>query len=233
MKPSRPPTSIARPWLLPSPPVGRGSRQGRVNTTSLTTRFAGAGIHEVIEALPAPNFRHLRRMTDHVGLWEHARYTTPRPEHGYCTDDKRGLSPCSAVNSIPLQSSSGSPGSIFGSADAALLKGFPQQAGSGRSVGRRDRVRRLTGGRAIWSLGSAARLGPEEWMRRAALGLFQRQEVRLEVAPSQRLRDPGGLRGADHGSGTCCCPTRLTSWASVLHLSDDPGWPAARAPAGL
>ena len=27
------------------------------------------------------------RMTDDRGMWEHARYTTPRDEHGYCTDD--------------------------------------------------------------------------------------------------------------------------------------------------
>jgi hypothetical protein len=49
--------------------------------------FAGAGTLDVIEAIPAPKFQHLRRMTDHVGLWEHAKYTIPRSEHGYCTDD--------------------------------------------------------------------------------------------------------------------------------------------------
>jgi hypothetical protein len=36
---------------------------------------------------PAPTFTHLRRLTDAGGLYEHARGTTPRREHGYCVDD--------------------------------------------------------------------------------------------------------------------------------------------------
>ncbi len=39
-----------------------------------------------------PVFDHLDRMTDERGLFEHARYDEPRPEHGYCLDDAaRGL----------------------------------------------------------------------------------------------------------------------------------------------
>ena len=37
--------------------------------------------------LPAPSFAHLAALSDSVGLFEHARHRTPRPEHGYCTDD--------------------------------------------------------------------------------------------------------------------------------------------------
>jgi hypothetical protein len=41
---------------------------------------------------PAPSFAHLRRLTGTGGLFEHARGTAPRPEHGYCVDDAaRGL----------------------------------------------------------------------------------------------------------------------------------------------
>jgi hypothetical protein len=36
---------------------------------------------------PVPNFEHLLRMTDGRGTFEHALRSTPRPEHGYCTDD--------------------------------------------------------------------------------------------------------------------------------------------------
>ena len=35
----------------------------------------------------ASRFDHLLRMTDQFGTFEHARFTVPRPEHGYCTDD--------------------------------------------------------------------------------------------------------------------------------------------------
>ena len=36
---------------------------------------------------PQPKFDHLASMTDGRGTFEHARLTSPRPEHGYCTDD--------------------------------------------------------------------------------------------------------------------------------------------------
>jgi len=39
-----------------------------------------------------PRYGHLFALTDEIGLFEHALYTTPRPEHGYCVDDvARGL----------------------------------------------------------------------------------------------------------------------------------------------
>jgi hypothetical protein len=37
--------------------------------------------------VPAPNFAHLRSLTDAGGLYEHANGSAPRPEHGYCVDD--------------------------------------------------------------------------------------------------------------------------------------------------
>ena len=36
---------------------------------------------------PAPDFGHLVSMTDTRGTFEHALFSEPRPEHGYCTDD--------------------------------------------------------------------------------------------------------------------------------------------------
>ena len=36
---------------------------------------------------PPPDFRHLLDMTDQHGTFEHALFTQPRPEHGYCSDD--------------------------------------------------------------------------------------------------------------------------------------------------
>ena len=41
---------------------------------------------------PVPVFDHLLRLTDRRGLFEHARLSVPRREHGYCVDDAaRGL----------------------------------------------------------------------------------------------------------------------------------------------
>lgn len=62
-------------------------------------------------SVPAPSFQHLERLTDAGGLYEHARGTTPRHEHGYCVDDvARGLlvtarepSPGDAVRALRTQ----------------------------------------------------------------------------------------------------------------------------------
>ncbi len=43
-------------------------------------------------AAPPVRFDHLERLTDHIGLFEHAEFIRPRVEHGYCVDDvARGL----------------------------------------------------------------------------------------------------------------------------------------------
>ncbi len=39
-----------------------------------------------IEA-PEPSLTHLKRLTDNTGLYQHAKFTVPNREYGYCTDD--------------------------------------------------------------------------------------------------------------------------------------------------
>ena len=39
------------------------------------------------QRLPQVNLKHLRSMTDHTGVLQHARFTVPNRAHGYCTDD--------------------------------------------------------------------------------------------------------------------------------------------------
>lgn len=39
------------------------------------------------KSLPEPSLEHLQRLTDDTGLFQHARYTIPYREEGYCTDD--------------------------------------------------------------------------------------------------------------------------------------------------
>ena len=198
-----------------------------MSPTNLSSVFAGTGILDVIETLPAVNFQHLRRMTDHVGLWEHARYTTPRPEHGYCTDDNsRAL--------ILLSREPDSSSDVIGLArayfrfvaDAALPEGgFHNRRGADGSwadeIGSDD-----SQGRAIWSLGSAALLGPEDWMRRAALELFHRQEGFASTSPRANafaiLGASEVLTGDPEDAGA---RKALEQWVQVLHVSDDPRWP--------
>jgi hypothetical protein len=114
-------------------------------------------------------------MTDHRGLWEHALYTTPRIEHGYCTDDNaRALivicrHPDPSPDLIELagvyltfirdaQLPDGSFINRRGSAGA-----WTEGAGSDDSQGR-----------ALWAAGTTARQAPEAWMREAALDIFNK-----------------------------------------------------------
>lgn len=181
----------------------------------------------VFHSLPSPRFQHLRRMTDHVGVWEHARYTTPRLEYGYCTDDNaRALivvsrEPHPSLDLVGL-------GRVYLRfvEDAALPQGgFHNRHSADGSwadeIGSDD-----SQGRAIWSLGTAVALGPETWMSRTALELFDRQLDFVSQSPRSNAYAVLGasevlVRDPDHASAR----ESLMRWAGQLHVSADPNWP--------
>ncbi|MHC4488092.1 MAG: glycosyltransferase [Planctomycetota bacterium] len=58
----------------------------------LSVRFIAKAAPSVAGAIssievPEPSLDHLRKLTDDTGLYQHARFTVPSREHGYCTDD--------------------------------------------------------------------------------------------------------------------------------------------------
>lgn len=125
---------------------------------------------------PAPRFDHLRRMTDQRGIWEHALITTPRTEHGYCTDDN--------ARALIVASRQPDPSSdLVGLAEIYLTFLREAQLPDGGFRNRRDghgtwsteRGSDDSQGRALWALGSVARHGPVPWMRNVGLHLFERQ----------------------------------------------------------
>jgi hypothetical protein len=123
--------------------------------------------------LPAPNFDHLKALTNRLGLWEHSQLASPRLEHGFCTDD----------NARALVVVSRQVGSDPGLNElAAIYLAFVLEARTSRGgfhnrrstegawvddVGSDD-----SQGRAWWALGSVARRGHEPWMRRAGIAAF-------------------------------------------------------------
>jgi len=124
---------------------------------------------------PAPSFRHLRRLTDEVGLLEHAAGTVPRYEHGYCTDDvARGLV---TVCREPSPSAD-----LIAMARRYLDFLGRAQAPDGRfrnrlGYDRRWRDEPETGdcwGRALWGLGTAAARGRDPAIRDGSLARFCR-----------------------------------------------------------
>ena len=122
---------------------------------------------------PAPPFQHLLRLTDHVGLLEHADGTTPLPEHGYCVDDvARGLVVVCREPSPRHELVTLAGRYLYFLTQAQAPDGrFRNRLGYDRrwhdDLGTRD-----CWGRALWGLGTAAARGPAAAMREDSLARF-------------------------------------------------------------
>jgi hypothetical protein len=121
--------------------------------------------------VPRPIFSHLRRLTNEFGLWEHALQSTPRKEHGFCTDDNARALVIGAREQIEdvtdllatyirfVLAARKPDGTFHNRRDAAGT--WVDEKGSDDSQGR-----------AWWGFGAIARQAPEEWMRATALEQF-------------------------------------------------------------
>jgi len=124
---------------------------------------------------PDVSFRHLYRLTDQIGILEHAKGIVPRYERGYCVDDvARGLV---VVCREP------SPAHELIALGRRYLYFLGQAQGPGgqfrNRLGYDRRWRDEPGtedcwGRALWALGTAAARGPGEEMRQECLARFGR-----------------------------------------------------------
>jgi len=124
---------------------------------------------------PDVPFRHLQRMTDHVGLLEHAEGIVPRHEHGYCVDDvARGVVVVCREPSPPQELITLGRRYLYFLAQAQAPDGkFRNRLGYDRrwrdQPGTQD-----CWGRALWALGTAAARGPTEGIREDSLARFER-----------------------------------------------------------
>lgn len=125
--------------------------------------------------MPEPRFDHLLRMSDGRGTFEHALLTSPRPEHGYCTDDM------ARVLVVTAREPNATPDVEH---LLAMSLRFLRDA-QGRDGGYKNRMRadghwedRPTfadcWGRSLWGLGTAAARAPESDAGRAAATQFAR-----------------------------------------------------------
>ena len=129
---------------------------------------------------PAPSWAHIARLSDDVGLLEHARNAIVRREHGYCVDDvSRGLLVASRERQPTAQ--------VVGLAERYLAFLTHAQGPDGAFRNRLSYDRRWldepsTGdwwGRALWGLGTAVARCTVPWIRAEAreaflLGVHQR-----------------------------------------------------------
>lgn len=73
--------SVARQY------VSSFERAHRENTTLRRSFFATRTLARRLVDLPEPNLQHLRALTDDTGMLQHALFSIPRYEDGYCVDD--------------------------------------------------------------------------------------------------------------------------------------------------
>lgn len=117
---------------------------------------------------------HLRHLTDEVGLFEHAQFTTPRREHGYCVDDvARAL--------VVVCREPNATAELARMAEVYLAFVVASVQSDGRCHNRRSADGEWTDepslgdwwGRALWGLGVASVHAPTTSMRARALAAFR------------------------------------------------------------
>ncbi|NMA92240.1 MAG: glycosyltransferase [Firmicutes bacterium] len=125
-------------------------------------------------APPAIKLDHLRALTDDTGLFQHAHYTVPDREHGYCTDDNARALIVAAMNWHLFKDPSVLP--LFRIYLSFLLHAYNPGTGRMRNIlpyhrcweeesGSED-----SHGRTVWALGYIAQYPPLE----SLLGLVTR-----------------------------------------------------------
>jgi hypothetical protein len=174
-------------------------------------------------------FQHLAALTDEFGLFEHARLTEPRIEHGYCADDVgRALAVvCREKRSDELDGL------------AAVYLAFLEQAQlpdgrfrNRRSAGRGGRWQDEAGsddaqGRALYGLGVAAASGRPGIADRA-LRVFEAGAAVFD-SPSPRANAWAAIGASEVAvgrPGNRAAPSLLERACPRLgRVAADPGWP--------
>jgi hypothetical protein len=181
---------------------------------------------------PEPVFDHLRRLTDTVGLHEHALGDVPRPEHGYCVDDtaRALVVTCRAADPeldrltrryLDVVLSAISP-------DGRCHNRLTPDGQWDDVPGRGD-----WWGRAVWSLGVAAARGPL-WARDQAVDGFTR--LARQRSTWRRSMAYACLGAAELAATVPQARSLLADAASVVARVDDGGsaspsgwnWPESR-----
>ncbi len=181
-----------------------------------------------VTSATAPGFRHLARMSDDTGLFEHARHAVVRRQHGYCTDDvARGLVIASR-EPVPTPR-------VLRLAECYLAFLTHAQDRSGAFHNRLTHDRRWTDrpgvgdwwGRAMWGLGTAAARDSARWIREEALVAFTLGAVRR--SPHPRAMAFAGLGAAEvlriQPDSTLAATLLVDAAIAVGVPAKDPEWP--------
>jgi len=129
--------------------------------------------------IPEPKLDHLYRMTDEVGLLQHAKFIVPDRVHGYCTDDNaRAL--IVALEAAALTTESERLFELACRYLSFLGHAFNEATGRFRNFMAYDRTwleeqgSEDSHGRAIWGLGMAVALSNHQGLTGFAVQLFDK-----------------------------------------------------------
>ncbi|MEV5558365.1 glycosyltransferase [Nonomuraea wenchangensis] len=175
-----------------------------------------------------PGFKHLLRMSDDTGLFEHARHAVVRREHGYCTDD--------VARGLVIASREPRPAdrlTRLAECYLAFLTHAQDRSGAFRNRLTFDRRwSALPGvgdwwGRAMWGLGTAAARSAIPWIREEALTAFV-------LGAGQRSPHPRAMAFAGLGAAEVLRTAPDSAVAASLLMdsveaigapSENPSWP--------
>ena len=155
--------------------------------------FAARTERDRSQALPAIPLAHLERLTDDVGILQHAKYFVPRREHGYCTDDNaRAL-----IVALKLRRHVENPSAL----DTLIVRylaflehAFNAERGVFRNfLGYDRRWLEEAGapdchGRGIWAAGVAAAETEDRRIKGACLALLRAALPAIDAVPDLRSR---------------------------------------------
>jgi glycosyltransferase involved in cell wall biosynthesis len=143
------------------------------------------------QRLPQINLKHLRSMTDDTGILQHAKFTVPNRDHGYCVDDNaRAL--IVTTRAYDLNRTDASVADLSAIYLSFLHDAFSADAGRFRNfmtyerkwleaVGSED-----SHGRALWALGITAGWGRSSGQVALATELFNNALGALETFSDSR-----------------------------------------------
>ncbi len=150
----------------------------REDVDSNRKTFHTATLEQREGGLPAWRFDHLLRMTDHIGMFQHAIFTVPDYNHGFCTDDNaRALILMTVLQELGEKAPQHYL--LTGAYAAFLQHAFNPSTGRFRNfmgfnrewledVGSED-----SHGRALWALGTCVGRSQREDLRGWAASVFE------------------------------------------------------------
>jgi len=141
--------------------------------------FQTRSVEAAPQEMPQPRLDHIIRLTDGVGILQHAKFIVPDRNHGYCTDDNARalIAVLMAKEMIPDSKQTTDLACTYLS---FLHHAFNDQTGRFRNFMSYDRRwldevgSQDCHGRAIWSLGEAIDLTDSDDLRGAALFVFEK-----------------------------------------------------------